>query len=90
MYCECFTAGLLCDDRCQCRDCCNLHATQDKVRKARVFIKARNAKAFKSKLMTKKGDIEMQESEDIQGEPEGTEQEAVVHATGCKCSKSGC
>jgi len=69
MYCECFTAGVLCDERCQCRDCCNIEPTQDKVRKARVFIKARNAKAFKSKLIKKKADMEandIQESEELE------------------------
>ena len=63
MYCECFRNGLLCDERCQCLTCCNTHETQDEVRKARVLIKARNAKAFASKII-KKG-IEDEASDNI-------------------------
>jgi hypothetical protein len=49
MYCECFTQGFYCDDRCTCCACHNTTANQDEIRTARAQIKSRNKIAFNSK-----------------------------------------
>lgn len=68
MYCDCFTAGLLCDENCSCCDCCNTTETQDMVRKARVIIKARNKKAFKAKIVKVDGPENVEDGVDLENE----------------------
>ena len=50
MYCECFTLGYFCDEKCSCCECHNVEETQDEIRQARAEIKGRNGRAFSSKV----------------------------------------
>ena len=50
MYCECFTIGRFCDERCSCTECANLPENEDMIKKARKSIRTRNPQAFKPKI----------------------------------------
>jgi hypothetical protein len=50
MYCDCFTQGYFCDERCNCVECHNGEQNQKEIRSARALIKSRNKIAFTSKV----------------------------------------
>ena len=51
MYCECFTQGRYCDEKCECKNCHNLPENLAKIKEARKAIRTRNPQAFKAKVI---------------------------------------
>eukprot|EP01017_Pseudomicrothorax_dubius_P011299 TRINITY_DN1419_c0_g1_i1.p2 TRINITY_DN1419_c0_g1~~TRINITY_DN1419_c0_g1_i1.p2 ORF type:complete len:291 (+),score=43.96 TRINITY_DN1419_c0_g1_i1:51-923(+) len=51
MYCECFMAGETCSAECECVCCLNTPANADIRESAIAFIKAKNPRAFDSKII---------------------------------------
>ena len=51
MYCECFTQGRYCDEKCECKNCCNTPENLAKIKEARKAIRTRNPQAFKTKVV---------------------------------------
>lgn len=49
-YCECFSAGLYCDESCTCQECFNRTDYEDTVDEARQQIVSRNPHAFSPKI----------------------------------------
>jgi len=52
LYCECFAAGVLCDDGCKCLDCSNTADNVEARRKAVAYKLSRKPKAFTQKIVT--------------------------------------
>jgi hypothetical protein len=75
LYCECFSAGLLCIDGCKCADCANDGNHEPERLQAMKNIKQRNSNAFAPKIVDERA-----ADEGVRG----------VHARGCKCKKSHC
>lgn len=69
MYCECFAAGLLCNDGCRCLECANNTAHME-VRKAAIQDTLRkNPKAFEPKISHGAQDSKVPHSTDMNGNP---------------------
>jgi Tesmin/TSO1-like CXC domain, cysteine-rich domain len=77
LYCECFAAGLYCED-CKCQDCKNNPAHEAERRKAIKATLDRNPDAFKPKIASSKS---------VSNEEAWLRQH---HERGCRCRKSKC
>lgn len=75
LYCQCFAAKVMCEDRCSCNDCKNTANHAKERSDAIQTILSRNPTAFQTKFKKKNG------------KGVGT---AVAHKTGCKCRRSAC
>uniref|UniRef100_A0A6U2EU39 CRC domain-containing protein n=1 Tax=Hemiselmis andersenii TaxID=464988 RepID=A0A6U2EU39_HEMAN len=74
LYCECFSAGLMCST-CKCVDCANDGNHEPERLQAMKNIKQRNVNAFAPKIV----DERVEEVEN-----------RGMHARGCRCKKSHC
>ncbi|GAV90265.1 CXC domain-containing protein [Cephalotus follicularis] len=83
LYCECFAAGIYCDD-CNCINCQNNVDNEAARQEAVGFTLERNPNAFRSKI-TNSPHGSRDASEDAR---EG--QTLAKHNKGCHCKKSGC
>ncbi|GJZ29330.1 CRC domain-containing protein [Tanacetum coccineum] len=86
LYCECFSAGLYCDESCTCQECFNRTDYEDTVDEARQQIVSRNPHAFSSKIDSLKQSPTNHNVED------GDKRipNAGKHKKGCNCKKSMC
>jgi len=76
LYCECFAAGMLCNN-CNCADCQNDRSHSDERNKAVNDILQRDSFAFRPKI-SKRSFVD------------GEVKQGYIHNKGCHCKKSGC
>ncbi len=81
LYCQCFAAKIMCEDRCRCLDCKNNPGSMKERNSAIQTIMLRNPTAFETKF---KGRIRP-------GASPGTKVGlSLEHKVGCKCRRSAC
>ena len=76
LYCECFAAGVFCQD-CACQECLNVVENEKIVQDARALVKSRNPLAFKPKVIGEEG-------------ADAAFEAPTRHAKGCHCKRSAC
>ncbi|KAM7275275.1 hypothetical protein ACFE04_017141 [Oxalis oulophora] len=84
LYCDCFAAGVYCDDSCTCQGCFNKLECHEKVREAKQQIETRNPMAFAPKIVP---------TEFAKSSEEHANQytpSSARHKSGCNCKKSKC
>ena len=84
LYCDCFSASILCDD-CNCNDCKNNKENEEEKDNARKAVLKRNPRAFHAKF-EKEAEAEA-EADEATGAGGAA---STKHARGCCCSKSRC
>ncbi|CAN0019965.1 unnamed protein product, partial [Ectocarpus fasciculatus] len=82
LYCQCFAGQLVCSDACRCENCYNSAEHGVERRAAVRELLCRSPHAFDAKFKTEK----------VLAANGGTAtgRSALVHNTGCGCSKSAC
>lgn len=95
MYCECFTAGRFCDEKCLCNNCHNLECNISLIKESRKNIKNRNPQAFKQKVsnvdLPKLQKQASSQTKNKDKNPSDNKKSGpAYHITGCKCKRSGC
>nr|GEY81278.1 hypothetical protein [Tanacetum cinerariifolium] len=85
LYCECFSAGLYCDESCTCQECFNRTDYEDTVDEARQQIVSRNPHAFSPKIDSLKQSPTNHNEDGDKRIPN-----AGKHKKGCNCKKSMC
>ncbi|CAN0252545.1 unnamed protein product, partial [Ectocarpus sp. 4 AP-2014] len=81
LYCQCFAGQLVCSDACRCENCYNSAEHGVERRAAVRELLCRSPHAFDAKFKTEK----------VLATNGGTATaSALVHNTGCGCSKSAC
>eukprot|EP00752_Nemacystus_decipiens_P010480 g9337.t1 len=81
LYCQCFAAQHVCSGACKCENCLNSEAHGAERRAAVRELLGRSPHAFDAKFKTEVL---------VADGGNGTARAAVVHNTGCGCSKSAC
>ncbi|GKV18089.1 hypothetical protein SLEP1_g28512 [Rubroshorea leprosula] len=77
LYCDCFAAGIFCDESCACQGCLNRPEYEDTVFETRQQIESRNPLAFAPKIKNSEDGKWMTPS-------------SGKHKRGCNCKKSMC
>ncbi|KAL4309188.1 hypothetical protein GQ457_01G000810 [Hibiscus cannabinus] len=84
LYCECFAAGIYCEDCCACENCLNKPDYDELVHDSRKKIETRNPIAFAPPIVKPSSD-----SLTIGGDG-NTSNLSARHKRGCKCKRSKC
>ncbi|KAK8603465.1 hypothetical protein V6N13_085651 [Hibiscus sabdariffa] len=84
LYCECFAAGIYCEDCCACENCLNKPDYDELVHDSRKKIETRNPIAFAPPIVKPSSD-----SLTISGDG-NTKILSARHKRGCKCKRSKC
>jgi len=84
LYCECFAAGIYCDNgsgvTCACQNCLNTSAHAALVAETRATVEARNPLAFLPKIV----------SQTLDARAGLLDASTPRHKKGCHCKKSAC
>ncbi|KAJ7525700.1 hypothetical protein O6H91_17G062100 [Diphasiastrum complanatum] len=83
LYCECFAAGVYCEDSCLCHDCHNKLRFKEAVDSSRELIKSRDPMAFAPKIVSIS-------SSSPSKQDERADRPVSRHKRGCNCKKSQC
>ncbi|XP_022881434.1 uncharacterized protein LOC111398655 [Olea europaea var. sylvestris] len=87
LYCDCFAAGIYCEEPCSCQGCYNRPEYEDTVLETRQQIESRNPLAFAPKTVQNF----IYPSSSICGEDETQlSKPSIRHKRGCNCKKSMC
>lgn len=84
LYCDCFAAGLFCNEACACQGCSNNSEHEEMVSSTKQLIETRNPLAFAPKVVHAKGDLKEN------GENKHITPPSARHKRGCNCKKSRC
>ncbi|KAK8962897.1 Protein tesmin/TSO1-like CXC 2 [Platanthera guangdongensis] len=84
LYCDCFAAGLFCNEACACQGCSNNSEHEEMVSSTKQLIETRNPLAFAPKVVHAKGDLK-----EI-GDNKHITPPSARHKRGCNCKKSKC
>ncbi|PPS13166.1 hypothetical protein GOBAR_AA07466 [Gossypium barbadense] len=85
LYCECFAAGIYCEDCCACENCVNKPDYEDIVLDIRHQIELRNPLAFAPPIVNPSND-----SPNVTGDENLMNTPSARHKRGCKCKRSKC
>ncbi|KAI4316303.1 hypothetical protein L6164_024295 [Bauhinia variegata] len=86
LYCDCFAAGMYCDETCSCQDCYNRLEYEDTVLETKQQIESRNPLAFIPKIVQRATDFPLNNMEvDNVSTPS-----SARHKRGCNCKRSMC
>ncbi|TYG52324.1 hypothetical protein ES288_D09G017700v1 [Gossypium darwinii] len=85
LYCECFAAGIYCEDCCACENCLNKPDYEDIVLDIRHQIELRNPLAFAPPIVNPSDD-----SPNVTGDENLMNTPSARHKRGCKCKRSKC
>ncbi|MBA0614525.1 hypothetical protein Godav_014815 [Gossypium davidsonii] len=85
LYCECFAAGIYCEDCCACENCLNKPDYEDIVLDIRHQIELRNPLAFAPPIVNPSND-----SPNVTGDENLMNTPSARHKRGCKCKRSKC
>ncbi|XP_010519933.1 PREDICTED: protein tesmin/TSO1-like CXC 2 isoform X2 [Tarenaya hassleriana] len=86
LYCDCFAAGVYCDESCACQGCLNKPEHAETVLQTRQQIESRNPLAFAPKIIQSGSDFSMSNMET----GTLTTPASARHKRGCNCKKSMC
>ncbi|XVE63518.1 hypothetical protein DITRI_Ditri07aG0026600 [Diplodiscus trichospermus] len=86
LYCDCFAAGIYCDEPCSCQGCSNRPEYKDTVLETRQQIELRNPLAFAPKIVESFTDFSVNSREDGNRKTPSS----ARHKRGCNCRRSMC
>ncbi|XWS27203.1 hypothetical protein CRYUN_Cryun26dG0094800 [Craigia yunnanensis] len=86
LYCDCFAAGIYCDEPCSCQGCFNRPEYEDTVLETRQQIESRNPLAFAPKIIQPLTDFPVNSREDGNWKTRSS----ARHKRGCNCKRSMC
>ncbi|XWS70850.1 hypothetical protein CRYUN_Cryun03dG0084500 [Craigia yunnanensis] len=86
LYCDCFAAGIYCDEPCSCQGCFNRPEYEDKVLETWQQIESCNPLAFAPKIVQRFTEVPVNSREDENWKTPSS----ARHKRGCNCKRSMC